>query len=120
MYSFRELQKARKKSIEGKEIKLAVLGNCATQFFSEAVEGFAKLSGINLSVYDADYNQIDGQLLDPSSEVFSFKPRLILLWLCTEKLYEEYLDIYLSERSNFAETYIRKIEGFWTDRKSVV
>lgn len=114
MYSFRELQKARKKSIEGKEIKLAVLGNCATQFFSEAVEGFAKLSGINLSVYDADYNQIDGQLLDPSSEVFSFKPRLILLWLCTEKLYEEYLDIYLSERSNFAETYIRKIEGFWT------
>ncbi|SDW87321.1 HAD-superfamily phosphatase, subfamily IIIC/FkbH-like domain-containing protein [Lachnospiraceae bacterium KHCPX20] len=114
MYSFRELQKARKKSIEGKEIKLAVLGNCATQFFSEAVEGFAKLSGINLSVYDADYNQIDGQLLDPSSEVFSFKPRLILLWLCTEKLYEEYLDIYLSERSNFAEAYIRKIEGFWT------
>lgn len=33
MYSFRELQKACKKEAGGKEIRLAVLGNCATQFF---------------------------------------------------------------------------------------
>ena len=38
MYSFRELKKMSKKSVEGKEIKLAVLGNCATQFFSAAIQ----------------------------------------------------------------------------------
>lgn len=113
MHTLRELQKACKKSIEGSENRLAVLGNCATQFFSEAVEGTGKLSGINLSVYDADYNQIDEQLLDPSSEVYSYKPDEILLWMSTEKLYEEYLDAELSVRANFADIYMQKIEHYW-------
>ncbi len=113
MYSFRELQKARKKSVEGKMIRLAVLGNCATQFFSEAVEGFGKLSGLNLSIYDADYNQIDAQLLDPKSEVYSYSPDYILLWLCTEKLYEEYLDLKFHDRNHFAETYMDKLRHYW-------
>ena len=54
MYSFREIKKAAKKEIEGKEQRLAVLGNCATQFFSVAIEGYAKLAGLNLKVYDTD------------------------------------------------------------------
>lgn len=113
MYSFRDLQKACKVSTEGTEIRLAVLGNCATQFFSEAVEGLGKLSGLNLSVYDTDYNQIDEQLLDPSSEVYSFGPDEILLWLGTEKIYEEYLDEDFVKRSYFAETYMQKIKYYW-------
>ena len=52
MYSFRELQKARSINIDGKETRLAVLGNCATQFFSEALEGFGKLTGLNLGADD--------------------------------------------------------------------
>ena len=45
MYKFRELQKAARKEIAGKEIRVAVLGNCATQFFSEAIQGYGKISG---------------------------------------------------------------------------
>ena len=114
MYSFRELQKARRQSIEGPEIRLAVLGNCATQFFSEAVEGSGRSSGLNLSVYDAGYDQIDEQLLDPSSEVYSYKPDEILLWISTEKLYEEYLDKDISARGGFADSCMRKIERYWS------
>ena len=113
MYSFRELQKACKLKISGKSICVAVLGNCATQFFSEAIEGYGKLSGINVSVYDADYNQIDAQLLDPSADVFSCNPDEILLWLSTEKIYEEYLDEELNMRRSFAERYMAKIEKYW-------
>lgn len=113
MYSFRELQKAKKKSIEGIRDKLVVLGNCSTQFLSEAVEGYAKLSGLNLNVFDADYNQIDAQLLDPVSEVYSFAPEEILLWLGTEKLYEEFLDMDMPARSRFADSYLQKIEHYW-------
>lgn len=113
MYSFRKLQKAKKQKIEGKEIRLAVLGNCATQFFSDAVEGYARLSGLNLSVYDADYNQIDEQLLDPQSEVYTYEPDYILIWFGTEKVYEEYLDRALAERGYFADDYIRKILKYW-------
>lgn len=113
MYTFRELQKAQKISVEGNEIRVAVLGNCATQFFSQAVEGLGKLSGLNISVFDSDYDRIDEQLLDPESDVYSFKPGQILLWLCTEKLYEEYLKQPLSQRGDFAEGYIRKIKRYW-------
>lgn len=113
MYTFRELQKACKKSIKGGEIRLAILGNCATQFFAQAVEGFGKLSGLNLCVYDSGYNQIDEQLLDPASEVYGFGADKILIWIGTEKIYEEYLDEEFSARSHFAETYIQKIEHYW-------
>ena len=113
MYSFRELQKAKKKNIEGKEARLAVLGNCATQFLSDAIEGYGKLEGINICVFDTDYNQIDSQLLDVESEVFSFKPDYILLWLGTEKLYEEFLSIDYVRRNTFAEEYMRRIKNYW-------
>jgi len=113
MYSFRELQKARKIKINDKEIRISVLGNCATQFFSEAIEGYGKLSGINISVFDADYDQIDAQLLNPSSEVYSFNPDAILLWLSTDRLYEKFLDEELSNRNAFADDYMAKIERYW-------
>ena len=112
-YKFRELQKAKKLQVEGPENKLAVLGNCSTQFFSDAIEGFGKLSGINMSVYDADYNQIDEQLLDENSEVYSFKPNEILIWLCSEKLYEDFLSLGMEDRVIFAENTIKKIEQYW-------
>ena len=113
MYSFRELQKAKKKNIAGIEVKVAVLGNCATQFLSDAIEGYGKLEGINICVFDTDYNQIDSQLLDVESEVFSFKPDYILLWLGTEKLYEEFLSIDYVKRNTFAEEYMRRIKNYW-------
>lgn len=113
MYSFRELQKARKNVVDGKEIRVAVLGNCATQFFSQALEGCGKLDGLNLLVHDADYDQIEEQLLDPASAVCLFAPDEVVLWLATEKLYEEFLDEDLAARSSFAENYLQKVQRYW-------
>lgn len=113
MYTFKELKKASKTNVSGKEQKLAILGNCATQFFSTAIEGCAKMEGINLSVFDTDYNQIDSQLLDTTSEVYNFKPDIILLYLATDKLYEEFLNEPLTARCGFAEEIIGKLERYW-------
>lgn len=113
MYSFKELKKNAKKNIDSKEIRLAVVGNCATQFFSTTIQGYAKLEEINLSVFDADYNQIDVQLLDSTSEVYNYNPDSILVWLATDKLYEEFLDTPIAERSEFANLVIKKIEYYW-------
>lgn len=113
MYSFKELRKAARRQINGKEIKMAVLGNCATQFFSTAVMGYAKLSELNINLYDADYNQIDAQLLENKSELYKFNPDVVLIWLSTEKLYEEFLSISIKQRENFAEFYIKKICNYW-------
>ena len=113
MYTFKELKKAAKKEIDAKEIKLAVMGNCATQFFSTSVCGYAKLRGLNLKVLDTDYNQIDAQLLDASSEVYAFEPDNILIWLATDKLYEDFLDMPLGMRSKFADMTMEKLTHYW-------
>ena len=113
MYSFKEVKKAAKNQIEGRAIKLAVLGNCATQFLSTAIEGYAKLEGLNLNVFDADYNQIDAQLFDTDSEVYAFNPDEIVLFLSTDKLYEEFLDKPIEKRKYFADEILMKLGQYW-------
>lgn len=113
MRQFKDLKKAAKTTVEGKEFRLAVLGNSATQFFSAAVQGLAKLEGVNLNLYDADYNQIDAQLLDNNSETCLFKPDAVLLYLATDKLYEEYMDLPHEAKSSFAQDTMEKIKGYW-------
>ncbi|MCR4788926.1 MAG: HAD-IIIC family phosphatase [Lachnospiraceae bacterium] len=113
MYTFHELKKAAKHSEAGNGMRIAVLGNCATQFFSLAIKGYAALENIPVEIFDADYNQIDAQLIDTSSEVYEFKPECIILYIATEKIYEEFLDLPLSQRSAFADDMIAKIENYW-------
>lgn len=113
MYSFNELKKACKLEVGSKVIKLAVLGNVSTQFLSKGIEGFGKLQNLNMQIFDADYNQIEEQLIDSDSEVYSFKPDYILLLFSTEKLYEEYLAEEKDKRQYFAGKYLEKIKNCW-------
>ena len=113
MYSFKEVRKASKLEINGAEYRVAVLGNCATQLLTTALLGYAKLENINLSVYDADYDQIDTQLLDHNSETYKFQPGFILLYLSTERLYEEFMRSGIEERAKFADIMMSKIDHYW-------
>ncbi len=113
MYSFIELRKGLKKSIDKPPVKLAILGNVATQLLATAIEGNAKLEGINLEVFDAGYNQIPFQLIDPQSETYAFRPDFILLYEATDKIYEEFLDEDSTGKRNFADRLMERIAGFW-------
>ena len=113
MYSFKELRKHSKDQAEGEIKKLALLGNVSTQFLATAIRGYAFLEGLPLSVYDADYNQMEPQLLDPDSEVYCFCPDCILLWIATDKLYEEFLDLSPEVRPEFAASVMSKIMMYW-------
>lgn len=115
MYSFHELKKAAKVdgTGNGKTTRLAILGNCATQFLATAIKGYGNLEKAGIEVFDADYNQIDAQLLDANSETYAFKPDCVLLYVSTDKLYEEFLDEPLTSRNSFADEIIGKLERYW-------
>ena len=113
MYKFKELIKASKKTVDGKETRIAVLGTCATQFLSGCIAGYAHLKGMNLKVFDADYNQIDAQLIDKGSETYAFKPDMILIYPATEKLYEDFLDLSKDKRADFAEDTMARLIRYW-------
>lgn len=113
MYSFKELKKYSKTEVSGEEYRVAVLGNVSTQFISLCIKGNLKAEGINASVFDADYNQIEAQLIDNNSETYTHNPHVIVLYVATDKLYEEFMDLDASLRSNFSEMYLNKITNYW-------
>ncbi|MBP5271188.1 MAG: HAD family hydrolase [Clostridia bacterium] len=95
--------------------KLAVIGDCATQHISRAIRGTAISRGLDLRVFDADYDQILAQTADPSSELYAFAPTRVFIMTCTEKLYERFVSVPVSDRASFAEKEFAWIKARWSD-----
>lgn len=93
--------------------RFALLGDFATQLLATAIRGYALEMNLPLRVFEADYDQIDAQLMDTGSEFYAFAPETVLLYRCTEKLYERFVRTPLDARAAFAETEIEKIRAEW-------
>lgn len=93
--------------------RIAVVGDCATQFLAKAISGYAIYSGQPVKVLDTDYNQIDAQLMDDTSETYAFKPDMLLLYMASEKLYLEFCKCSEAQRLAFAESRMDYIQSLW-------
>ena len=112
--TFTKLKKLARADISAfPQYKLAVMGDCATQHLATAIRGYAAHVGLGLSVFDADYNQIDAQTMDPGSELYAAKPNAVLIQMCTEKLYKAFCGSPLSRRASFAEDTYARISQVW-------
>ncbi len=121
MKSFIQLKKnCKKDSSDLKQHKLAILGDCATQHLATALKGYAYEFGYSLNVFDADYNQILAQIMDPSSELYESSPESVLFFLCTEKLQEQFYQTEPEKRSVFAEEKFTEILSYWDTLDSKV
>lgn len=110
--NYTALKKLAKKAAEDKQ-RIAVLGDCATQQLAVAIRGESIRRGHAVGVYDADYNQLEAQLLDSGSEVYAFAPHYILLIASAEKLKQRFYDTVPAERAQFAETELARLSSFW-------
>ena len=91
MRSYQELKKMVKHSPEGLPIiKMALLGDTATQFLATAIKGTAIERGCQIHLFEAEYNQVERQFLDPSSELYQFDADFIVLFQSTHKLGEKH------------------------------
>ncbi len=89
MQSFKQLRKICK----GHEVapgapKMALVGDTATQFLATALRGEALSRGYDLDLFEAEYNQVERQFLDPTSELYAFDAHFIVLFQSTHKLGE--------------------------------
>ena len=112
MESYITLKKLAKQAADAKQ-RIAVLGDCATQQFSVALRGESVRRGYPLEVYDADYDQMEAQLLDPNSELYAFQPDYILIFACTQRAQWRYQDTPPADRASFAEREIARFSGLW-------
>ena len=112
--NFAQLKKSSKKISEGLPvIKVAVLCDFASQFLVQAFEGYGIEHGIKYDVFEADYNQVDRQVLDPTSEFYASRPQFAVIIRSSEHLVKEFYKTPLAERAEFAARQLAHTEHLY-------
>ncbi|MDD1641761.1 MAG: HAD-IIIC family phosphatase, partial [Methylococcaceae bacterium] len=110
MKDFSQLKKNLKKDFSGlKAIKVAVLGDSATQFLVQALRGEGYENGFDLQILEADFNQIERQVFDPASELYEFKPEIVIVFQSSHKLLGKYNKLKPDQHSLFASFELESI-----------
>jgi FkbH-like protein len=93
-----------------KMIRIAILGDSATQFLSQAIRGLGIDRGFDFQMWEADFNQIERQLFDPASEFYEFKPEIVIVFQSTHKLLGKYNKLEQDQRAELAAVQAGLIE----------
>lgn len=103
------------------EVKVALLGDTATQFLATAIKGVGVERGYNINLFEAEYNQVERQVLDPTSDLHQFAAKYTVVFQSTHKLLEAYslesvqCMVYgvkaFEERLNFVRTLCETADG---------
>ena len=89
MMTFKDLKKNLKKDLSGLAmIKIALVGDTATQFLATAIRGMGVERGYNIDFFEAEYNQVERQFMDPTSDLYQFDADFIVVFQSTHKLGE--------------------------------
>jgi len=112
MQTFAALKKNLKKDFTGLQtVKLALLGDSATQLLSQALRAAAWDSGINLEIWEADFNQIDRQIFDKESELYVFNPAVVLIFHSSHRLLANYNKTKPAQMALLAEQRLEMIKA---------
>ena len=104
MLQYNQLKKLLKHIPEGlPSCKVALVGDTATQFLATAIRGTALERGYNIDLYEAEYNQVERQFLDPSSELYAFDADFVILFQSTHKLGEFHSQLSSDQQEQVAE-----------------
>ncbi|HMG11304.1 MAG TPA: HAD-IIIC family phosphatase, partial [Mucilaginibacter sp.] len=94
-----------------KKIRLALLGDTATQLLTQALRATGFDAGYDLIIWEADFNQIQRQVFDPGAELYTFNPEIVLLFQSTHKLLQKYNKLPPEQYSSLATKEIALIEN---------
>lgn len=92
-------------------VKLALIGDTATQLLVTAIRGMGVECGYNMEVFEAEYNQVERQFFDMSSELYQFDADFIVLFLSTHKLCERHSLLTTSEQATMAKEKVSFVES---------
>ncbi|MEG2556619.1 MAG: HAD-IIIC family phosphatase [Odoribacter sp.] len=99
-------------------IKIALLGDTATQFLAIAIKGMAYERGYSVDLFEAEYNQVEQQVIDLTSDLHRFAADYIVVFQSTHKLLEKYnlsssggQSNLTTERLDFIQTLCNTVSG---------
>ena len=104
MITFQELKRNTKKDNSVFPTrKVALLGDTAIQFLSTAICGMGYEYGYYFDLFEAEYNQVERQVMDSTSDLYNFSADYTLVFQSTHKLLEKYSLLPVDEQVHLAE-----------------
>ncbi len=80
-----------------------IVGDSAAQFLVTAIKGIRVERGYNIDLFEAEYNQVERQFMDPTSELYEFDADFIVVFQSTHKLGEHHSMLSSEQQSTLAE-----------------
>lgn len=99
---------------ELKPIRIAVLGEAATQHYCLALKAAMSLRGWLADIYEAEYDTIRQEAFNPESELYSHNPDVVILMPAVQGLWHRYCGA--TDKIDFAKT----IAAEWSDLRAVL
>lgn len=93
--------------------RIGLLGDSATQLLARALKCYGYEIGYNFDIWEADYDQIDGQVFNYDSDLYQFDPEYIIIFYSAQKLLKKFFSSEIRERPTFAEYMKDKINSIY-------
>ncbi len=104
MISYKELKKSLKQdSTSLPTVRVALVGDTSTQMLATAIKGMGIIRNLHTELFEAEFNQVERQLLDPMSDLYQFDADFIVLFQSTHKLAELHAQVSTEEQTRIAE-----------------
>jgi FkbH-like protein len=82
-----------------RKVKLAILGDYSTQFLHKALRAQGLIRKADLEIYEADYDQINSEIINTASGLYKFQPQYVLITRSVLKLQENFYST--ADKENF-------------------
>jgi len=89
-----------------KVTKIAILGDSATQLLVQAIKGYGYEARMKFECYEADFDQIEIQTSDTSSDLYKFNPEYVLIFQSTQKYLNKFYSLNEEGKEHFSETML--------------
>lgn len=121
MKDFKQLKRLAKTDTSAlKPLKLTLLGDSATQLLAVALKGEAVSRGFSLDLFEAEYNQVERQVLDVTSETYQHDADYTVVFQSTHKLLEQYSLLPQEDKGTLADARLEFIRTLASNVKGKI
>ena len=95
------------------KMKIAFLADSSSQFICQAIRGIGFEFNLDLQIFESDYNQIGNQIYDKNSDLYKFKPEIVIIFQSSHKLLLKYNKSKTEDLSSFASNELNEIQNYF-------
>lgn len=109
-----KLSAAARKVAQGslsRTVRIAILGDAATQHYTQTLGAILKLRGYWPEIYEAEYDTLHLEILNPQSSLYAHKPQFVILFNCVQAALSRFVGV--SDKEGFAEEYLTELQMLW-------